>query len=415
MNDRYRRRKNCRLCGSNEIEKCFKLKSTPPANAFIEKEKISEEQEHFPLEIFFCKECYHVQILDIVDPKILFENYVYVSGTSPVFVKHFEDYANYILENFSELRNSLVIDVGSNDGTLLHFFKKEGNRVLGIDPAKEISKEANNQGIETLNGFFDYNFSQEIKKKYGKAGIITANNVFAHIDDLNDFVHGVRELLSDDGIFVFEVSYLADVINDLLFDTIYHEHLSYHSVIPLISFFDKNEMTLIEANRIDSHGGSLRCVVRLKKNVKVHVRQSVENCVKLEKEMDLNKIDTYRDFFTRIENKKNELHKLFTKLKSENKTIIGFGAPAKATTFMYQFCIDKKIIDFIIDDSPLKQGLFSPGMHIPVYSSKKIYEETPDYIIILAWNFAESIMDKHKEFISNGGHFIIPLPKLEVK
>ena len=203
MNDRYRRRKNCRLCGSNEIEECFKLKSTPPANAFIEKEKISEEQEHFPLEIFFCKECYHVQILDIVDPKILFENYVYVSGTSPVFVKHFEDYANYILENFSELRNSLVIDVGSNDGTLLHFFKKEGNRVLGIDPAKEISKEANNQGIETLNGFFDYNYSQEIKKKYGKAGIITANNVFAHIDDLNDFVHGVRELLSDDGIFVF--------------------------------------------------------------------------------------------------------------------------------------------------------------------------------------------------------------------
>ena len=414
MNDRCRRRKNCRLCGSNKIEKCFKLKSTPPANAFIDKEKISEVQEHFPLEIFLCKECYHIQILDIVDPKILFENYVYVSGTSPVFVKHFEDYANYILKNFSELRNSLVIDVGSNDGTLLQFFKKEGNKVLGIDPAKKISQEANDQGIQTLNGFFDYNYSQEIKKKFGKAGIITANNVFAHIDDLNDFVHGVRELLSEDGIFVFEVSYLADVINDLLFDTIYHEHLSYHSVIPLILFFEKNGMTLIEANRIDSHGGSLRCVVKLKKNLKLHVRESVENCVKLERKMGLNKIDTYRDFFTRIENKKNELHELLTKLKSENKTIIGFGAPAKATTFMYQFCIDEKIIDFIIDDSPLKQGLFSPGMHIPVYSSQKIYEEKPDYIIILAWNFSQSIMEKHKEFKNNGGHFIIPLPKLEV-
>jgi SAM-dependent methyltransferase len=414
MNDRCRRRKNCRLCNSNKIEECFKLKSTPPANAFIEKEKISEEQEHFPLEIFFCKECYHIQILDIVDPKILFENYVYVSGTSPVFVKHFEDYANYILKNYSKLRNSLVIDVGSNDGTLLQFFKKEGNRVLGVDPAKKISQKANSQGIETLNGFFDYNYSQEIKKKFGKAGIITANNVFAHIDDLNDFVHGVRELLSEDGIFVFEVSYLADVINDLLFDTIYHEHLSYHSVIPLISFFDKNEMTLIEANRIDSHGGSLRCVVKLKKNVKLHIKESVENGVKLERKMGLNKIDTYRDFFTRMENKKNELQKLFKKLKSENKTIIGFGAPAKATTFMYQFCIDEKIIDFIIDDSPLKQGLFSPGMHIPVYSSQKIYEEKPDYIIILAWNFAQSIMEKHKKFKDNGGHFIIPLPKLEV-
>ncbi len=413
MSNQCKKRINCRLCGSKKITQCFKLESTPPANAFVKKEKISEVQELFPLEIYFCEDCFHVQLLDIVDPKVLFENYVYVSGTSPVFVKHFEDYADYILKNFSELKNSLVIDIGSNDGTLLKFFKENGNRVIGIDPAKEISSKANSQGIETINDFFNYECSNRIKEKYGKAGIITANNVFAHVDDLLDFVCGIKNLLSKDGIFVFEVSYLADVINNLLFDTIYHEHVSYHSVIPLVSFFERNGMTLIEANRIKSHGGSLRCIVKLREG-KFRIRESVLECINLERELGLDKLNTYKDFFNRIQTKKIELQDLFKKLKSEGKTIVGFGAPAKATTFMYQFSINEEIIDCIIDDSPLKQGLFSPGMHIPVYSSEKISEKKPDYIIILAWNFAESIMKKQIEFKENGGHFIIPLPKLEV-
>ena len=413
MSEQCSRRKNCRLCNSEKLCQCFKLESTPPANSFIKKEDILKEQERFPLEIYFCENCFHVQILDIVDPKILFENYVYVSGTSPIFVKHFEDYANYILKNFPQTENSLIIDIGSNDGTLLQFFKQKGHKVVGIDPAKEICSKANDQGIETLNGFFNFEYSKKIKENYGKAGIITANNVFAHIDDLTDFVSGIKQLLSNDGIFVFEVSYLADVIDNLLFDTIYHEHLSYHSVISLVSFFNKNGMELIEANRVETHGGSLRCIVKLKDG-KYDIKESVSNCINLEKKLGLNELDTYRKFFNRLEMKKNELQKLFEKLKRDKKTIIGFGAPAKATTFMYQFCINEKIIDCIIDDSPLKQGLFSPGMHIPVYSSEKIYEKKPDYIIILAWNFSQSIMKKHDKFKNNGGHFIIPLPKLEV-
>jgi len=413
MSKNCSKRKNCRLCGSEKLSQCFKLESTPPANAFIKKEDISVEQERFPLEVYFCEDCFHVQILDIVNPKILFENYVYVSGTSPVFVKHFQDYANYILTNFPQSKNSLVIDIGSNDGTLLQFFKQKGHKVVGIDPAKKICSNANNQGIETLNEFFDFEYSKKIKDNYGKADVITANNVFAHVDDLTDFVSGIKHLLSNDGIFVFEVSYLGDVIDNLLFDTIYHEHLSYHSVIPLISFFRKNGMELIEANRIETHGGSLRCVVKLKYG-KYEIRKSVSDCINLEKKLSMDKLDTYKKFFNRLETKKHELQKLFEKIKKDKKTIIGFGAPAKATTFMYQFCINEKIIDCIIDDSPLKQGLFSPGMHIPVYSSEKIYEKKPDYIIILAWNFSQSIMKKHEKFKNNGGHFIIPLPKLEV-
>jgi len=413
MTGHCKRRDNCRLCNSKKLKLCFNFKPTPPANAFVDKGKISEKQTNFPLDIFFCEDCFHVQLLDIVNPKILFENYVYVSGTSPVFVKHFEEYTNYILKKFPKEKNSLVLDIGSNDGTLLHFFKEKNLKILGIDPAKEISQRANSQGIETLNNFFSFEFSKYIKQNYGEVEIITANNVFAHVDELKDFIQGIKNLLSKDGIFVFEVSYLVDVIQKLLFDTIYHEHLSYHSVISLISFFNENDMELIEAIQIDTHGGSLRGIAKLK-NGKYQVGKSVEKCVKLEMELGLNKLETYKEFFERLNIRKNELQELFEKLKADDKTIVGFGAPAKATTFMYQFGINQNIIDFIIDDSPLKQGLFSPGMHIPVYSSEKLYSEKPEYVVILAWNFAQSIMNKHQKYKKMGGHFIIPLPELEI-
>lgn len=413
MSEYCKRRDSCRLCESKQLVLAFKLEPTPPANAFVNKQDILNNQPIFPLDVFFCEKCYHLQLLDIVDPKILFENYVYVSGTSPVFVKHFEEYADYILKNYPQTENSLVVDIGSNDGTLLRFFKENGLKVLGIDPAREISQKANSQGIETLNNFFNSEFSKNIKEKYGIVKIITANNVFAHVDDLKDFIKGVRNLLSKDGIFVFEVSYLVGVIQKLLFDTIYHEHLSYHSVIPLVSFFKENGMELIEAIRVDSHGGSLRGIAKLK-NGRYEIGKSVENCIKLERKIGTDKLETYKQFFERLNVRKNELQKLFRKLKDDGKTIAGFGAPAKTTTFMYQFGLDQNFVDFIVDDSPLKQGLFTPGMHIPVYPSDAIYEKKPDYVIILAWNFAESIIKKHNKFREQGGHFIIPLPDLEI-
>ena len=413
MNQECKRRNNCRLCSSKELKLCFKFNPTPPANAFVNEEKIMEEQPVFPLDVYFCENCYHIQILDIVDPKILFENYVYVSGTSSVFVKHFEEYANHILRKFPQPKDSQILDIGSNDGTLLDFFKEKGFTVLGIDPAKEICDKANSDGINTINEFFNFEFSKVVKEKYGKMNIITANNVFAHVDDLKDFVKGVKNLLSDDGIFVFEVSYIMDVVQKLLFDTIYHEHLSYHSIISLIPFFRENEMELIETIRTESHGGSLKGIVKLKKG-KYKIGKSVKEYLQHEKEQKLDKLETYNEFFKRIEVRRDELQKLLKKLKDDKKIIAGFGAPAKATTFMYQFGIDEKMIDFIIDDNPLKQGLYSPGRHIPVYSSEKIYEKNPDYLIILAWNFSQSIMKKHQKFNDNGGHFIIPLPKLEV-
>jgi len=409
----YFRRKTCRLCQSKELQSVLKFCSTPPANAFVKNEDLTINQETYPLELFFCCNCKHVQLLDVVNPSILFKNYVYVSGTSPVFIKHFEEYAKSIIDNFKPSMDEVVIDIGSNDGTLLSFFKKEGYQVLGVDPAKEISEIANENGIKTINEFFSLELSNTLKRNFPKASIITANNVFAHCDDLVGILNGVKNLLSENGIFVFEVSYLVDVIQKTLFDTIYHEHLSYHSVIPLIDFFKSNGMELFKVDIIKTHGGSIRGFAKLN-NSKIKIDNSIKTLVQLERELGIDNSETFIQFHEKITLIKNRLLEILYKLKSEGKKIGAFGAPAKATTLMYHFGLNKDIIDFIIDDSPLKQGLNSPGLHIPVLSSDILKVEKPDYLLLLAWNFADSIVEKNREFLESGGHFIVPLPQIQI-
>ena len=413
MNEQYSKRKNCRLCNSEKLCQCFKLEPTPPANAFVKKEHLDEPQTTFPLDVYFCENCYHVQLLDIVDPKELFENYVYVSGTSSTFVNHFEEYSKFIIKNYLSGDSSFVVDIGSNDGTLLQFFKKNGCHILGVDPAKKIANDATKNGIETLPLFFDDKVSKIIQDKYGSADVITANNVFAHIDNLTGFITNVRNLLTHNGIFSFEVSYLADVIQKTLFDMTYHEHLSYHSVLSLVPFFESHDMELIEAIRVDIHGGSLRGIVQLK-NGPYKVGESVKNAIKIEKELRLDKADTFQKFATDINEIKNKFQSLIIKLKQDGNTIAAYGAPAKATTLLYHFGIDSSTIDFIVDDSALKQGLYSPGKHIPILSPEAIYQKKPNYLIILAWNFTEEILKKHAKYKNEIGHFIVPLPTLMV-
>jgi SAM-dependent methyltransferase len=391
----------------------LKLEPTPPANAFVSKTQRDHVQFTFPLDVFFCEDCYHLQLLDVINPAVLFENYVYVSGTSPVFVKHFENYVAFVVDKYAPGIGSLVFDIGSNDGTLLRAFNKFGYKVLGVDPARDIAAQASADGIETIAGFFSSAMAGEIRSRHGAASVISANNVFAHIDNMGSVLDGVRDLLEDDGIFIFEVSYLVDVFDQTLFDTIYHEHLSYHSVGPLIPFMQSHGMELIGATRVNSHGGSLRAVAQKAGGART-ISPSVSELVELEKEMGLDRAKTYRQFGNRIEVLKAELSSLLRRKKAEGRTIAAFGAPAKATTLMYHFGIGEDLIDFIVDDSPLKQGLYSPGMHIPVVSSEAIYDKEPDDIIILAWNFAVPIMEKHKAFHESGGKFIVPLPNVEI-
>ena len=392
----------------------FSLTPTPPANAFVGAEAVNIEQEVFPLDLFFCQDCTHLQLLDVVDPRILFENYVYVSGTSPSFVRHFEEYARTTADLVGLKREALVVDIGSNDGTLLRAFRTaHGSRVLGIDPARNLAEAATAAGIETIADFFSKDLATEIATERGKAAVITANNVFAHVDDLGGILDGVRALLGGDGVFVFEVSYLLDVVDKLLFDTIYHEHLSYHAVRPLIPFFDRHGFELIEAVRVPTHGGSLRGIAQLKNGPRKR-GESIARALAEEEARKLQSLATYQKMAARIDALGAELRALFDDLKRRGKKIAGYGAPAKATTLMYHFGIDATTVEFIVDDSPLKQDMFTPGMHIPVLPARAIEERQPDYLVILAWNFARPIIEANAKFREAGGQFIIPLPKIEV-
>ena len=408
----YYRRKNCRQCGSKKLQSAIKLKPTPLANNYLKNKDENHKNDLFPLEVFFCDDCKHLQLIDVVDPKILYENYVYVSGTSPVFVEHFKNYATYLSENFCE--EGLVVDIGSNDGTLLKEFKKLGYSVLGIEPARDIGKQALSDGIETILDFFNPILSNSIKSQYGLAKIITANNVFAHIDDPIKFLEGIKLLLSpNEGIFVFEVSYLKNVIDNIYFDTIYHEHLDYHTLLPLKTLMDRSGFELIEASCINTHGGSIRIICQIKGG-KYFIDSSVNKLIKKEEELGLHNLSTYKTFSNRIGEIGKELKQVLLDIKLKGKTIAAYGAPAKATTLMYQFDIGPEIIDFIIDDSKWKQFLFSPGKNIPIYPKEYIAINKPDYILILAWNFSKSIIKNNQEFKSLGIKFIVPLPVLEI-
>ncbi len=413
MTEDCRRRDSCRLCGGRDLALILKLTPTPPANAFVAADTRDNPQPCFPLDVFLCRTCAHVQLLDVVDARLLFENYPYVSGTSPVFVKHFENYADGVGGRFELQPGGLVIDVGSNDGTLLRAFKARGMQVLGVDPAKSIARRATEAGIETLADFFTPRLAANIRAERGPAAVVTANNVFAHADDLAGLRDGIRDLLMPGGVFVFEVSYLADVVEKTLFDTIYHEHLAYHSAKPLRRFFEAGGMELFAIQRVDVHGGSLRGMAQAAGGPYA-VDGSVAKLVAQEEKCGLDRAATFRTFAGRIQQLGQQLKRLVAGIKAEGKSIAGFGAPAKATTLMYHFGIGPGVVDFVVDDNPLKQGLYTPGQHIPVLPADALYERSPDYAIVLAWNFAPSIMAKHSAFRERGGRFIVPLPELTV-
>jgi SAM-dependent methyltransferase len=388
------------------------LAPTPPANELVTKDALDRPQPPIPLTLLLCSTCGHVQLAEIVHPARLFGHYVYVSGTSPVFVAHFRRYAEDVVQRFGLGASSFAVDIGSNDGTLLKEIKGAGvGAVLGVDPAVEIAEAANRSGVPTIAGFFDTALSRQIRAQRRPADLVTANNVFAHAEDLAAFARSVRDLLADEGAFVFEVSYLVDVVQKLVFDTIYHEHTSYHLVGPLVSFFDRLGLRLFDAQRVDSHGGSLRCFVA-RKAASQATTSRVGEFVRLEAELGLGSPGVYARFKERIVARGAELRRRLSEIRAQGQGIGGFGAPAKLTTLMHEFGIGRETIDFIVDDSPWKQGLFTPGAHIPIVPSSALYDRNPAFCVVFAWNFADSIVGKHAAYTKQGGHFIVPLPEL---
>ena len=400
----------CRLCESKNIKRGLSLTPTPPGNNFLTKDNLNLVEETFPLELDFCNDCFHIQLGHVVDPEFLFQNdYSYVSSTSRVFVEHLKNYADSMISLLKLNQGSLVIDIGSNDGTCLSFFQDKGMEVLGVDPAESIAQLANNNGIKTINNFFNEEIAQEIKENYSLPRLITSHNACAHIDDLMSVINGVDNLMGDETIFVMEVGYFVDVFQNKWFDTIYHEHVDFHTVAPLKKLFHSVGMEIFSIERIEPQGGSIRVMVQ-RKHGTFQIDESVEDLISLEASLGLNKVDTLHLFEQEINTLRTKFKNMIKQLKEDGKSIAAFGAPTKATTLSYHFDLEHEDVDFIVDDNPLKQGLYSPGKHIPVYDSASIYEKKPDILIILAWNFAEDIMKKHKKYGEEIGSFLIPMP-----
>lgn len=412
MNKRSLIQKNnrCLICKSSKLIKYLDLGATALANSYLTKSELKKPEFKAPLEVYYCQNCHLCQLLHIVDRGILFKKYAYFSSTSPQLLEHFEQYAQEVVDRFPIQAKKMVLEIASNDGILLKYFKAKGASVLGVDPAKNVAKAANGQGIKTIPDFFNEKSAIKILKRYGKAGIITANNVLAHTDDVHGIMSGVKLLLDERGIFVFQTKYVKDLLEKNEFDTTYHEHVSYFSLLPLVFLLKKHNMEIFDVKHTGTEGGSLR-IYASHSPLFLRVDNSVAEFLKEELMNGLDRTKTYLAYAKRPKMMKEKIIKMLTDFKRQGKKIAGYGASAKGNTLL-QYCgIDSKIIDYITDNAPTKQGKYTPGTHIPIVAPAKLKEKTPDCILLLAWNFASSIIEKEKWFLEQGGKFIIPIPE----
>lgn len=407
----FKKRKHCALCESINIEKVINFGKTPLANSYLLKK--NQISKFYPLTLSLCNVCGHLQLNEIINPRRLFDNYFYVSGTSKVLVNHFEKYAIKLINKFKLQKKHKILDIACNDGTFLKQFINKGYKnVIGVEPAQNLKTINKKIGIDINTTFFDFAASKKLKKKYKKIKIITANNVCAHIPSINSFIKGIENIMHEESIFIFEVSYLLDVYKKMTFDTIYHEHISYHSLKPLIKFFHKYNLEIFDFDLVKAQGGSIRIYVA-KKGYQIIKKKKISIQIKKEEKMNLFKKNTFLKYHNKIKSVKIKLLKILKTFIKEKRKIVGFGAPAKLTTFSFVFKLNKNIIKFIIDDASLKQNTFSPGKKIPIKDFEFLKKNKWDVIVIFAWNFSESIIKKIKKNFNNK-KIIIPFPSPKV-
>ncbi len=408
---KFRRLTKCRVCGRADFTKYLSLGALPLANNLITPGQIHSE-EKFPLEVLFCNPCAFSQLSIVVNPDIMFRNYVYRSSISRIFSEHCADIAHE-LEGCPLAGGDLVLDIASNDGCMLKEFKAIGCRVLGVDPAINLAKIASAQGIETIPEYWSPQLASELEKKHGKAKVVIAVNVFAHIDDLHSMVEGVKKILAPNGYFIIESPHLQSLIEHTEFDTIYHEHLSYLLVKPLAGLMLEHGMRIAKVKKSDIHGGSIRMYIE-HEGAKDTSDGSVEEAVLGEQNAGLHRAGTYLSFGKKVDGIKNGLRSLLSKLRAGGKTISAFGASAKGNTLLNYCGITAKEIDCIFDDTPEKQGKLYPGVHIPIVAGSQLMQKQPDYLLLLAWNFSAEIMQKTKDYKAAGGKYILPIPRVKI-
>lgn len=405
----YKTERDCRSCGSADLHTIIDFGETPLADRLLTAEQLSDDNLIAPLTAVFCRDCSLVQIRETVAPEVLFyAEYPYFSSVSPSLLAHFRASALKIIASRQLGPENFVVEAASNDGYMLKNFVEHDIQVLGIEPTDGPAKVASDSGIDTRKIFFTSKVARELRAEFPQgADVFLGNNVLAHVPDLNGFVEGIRTVLNSNGLAVIEAPYVVDLVDHCEFDTMYHQHLCYFSVTALDRLFRRHGLFLNHVERIPIHGGSLRLFAEPKEDV----QESVKKLLRQERERKVNRIDFYRDFAQRVATVKAGILEILGKLKGEGKTIAGYGAAAKANTLMTYVGIDTDILDFVADKNEFKQGKYFSGSHLAIRPPESILDSMPDYVLILAWNFAEEIKKDQDEYRQKGGRFIVPIPE----
>ncbi len=400
----YYKRKDCRGCRGENLVKVIDYGLVPIANSFI---KDKSDMRKIPLEVYFCKDCSLIQILHIISSEELFLDYRYTSSVSSKVIQHFKGLADCIKSRFNPKKDEIILEVGSNDGVLLKELKDIGLRGIGIEPSLNISKIATSRFLESINSFFNQETAKDFVKKFGKAKVLTASNVLAHIDDMDDIMLAVNQALDDNGTFITEVHYIIPLIENFQFDNIYHEHVCEYSAMAYNNLLNRFNMELYDIEKIPLHGGSIRFFAKKKANPE-KIKDSVREVLQYEREKGFDKPEIYLNFATKVKSLKEDIINNLKNLKNQGKRIVGYGAAARGTILLNICGIDDKYLDYVVDNSKEKQDRYIPGVNLKISSASRLKESPPDYIFIVAYTYAKEIMEMESWFAEKGGKFILP-------
>lgn len=410
----HHKRETCRACEGRDLALFLSLGPQPLANAFLRSAAEAEGEPCFPLDVYLCRTCSLVQLLDVIDPEVLFRDYVYVTGISSTIAEHNRRYAERVTSLLGLGAGDLVVEAASNDGSLLKCFQALGVRTLGVEPARNIAAIARAAGIETLDVFFGADTAREVRARHGPARAVIGNNVLAHVDDTRGFLTGCAALVADDGLVITEVPYLGEMIDHLEYDTVYHEHLCYFSVTALMRLAEETGLRIVRVERYGVHGGTIRVYAAPARTRGSHAAD-VQRMAEAEQAAGLTTLPRFERFRRDVEANRDRLVAMLEELRAEGRTVAGYGAPAKGNTLLNYCSIGPRLLPYTVDKSPLKVGKLTPGMHIPVLPVETLLERQPDVTLILAWNFAGEIMAQQAEYRRRGGRFLLPVPEPELR